>query len=203
VTAAGNVRLPAAAVWGWAAGQPQGSIVRPTYTDSFSSFAGRNAIFLLAAISMDSPVAGFRPIRAGKFRTCRIPRPLRRILSPFLRCSVAIVTRSARTASASGRTCQIRQKGYARCSCRFWHECQAIVMVGWSLHTSTTLAHTADPGGLSTNPPPGGGLVTMVRGTSLRPMRGAGCHNIGFCEHSLPGHLPEPVTSVGPTSPTG
>jgi hypothetical protein len=68
------------------------------YTPSFNSFAGRNAIFLLAAISMDSPIAGFRPIRAGSARTCRMPRPVTRILSPFARCFVAIVTRSVSTA---------------------------------------------------------------------------------------------------------
>jgi hypothetical protein len=35
------------------------------YTASFSSLAGRKAIFLLASIFTASPVAGFRPIRAG------------------------------------------------------------------------------------------------------------------------------------------
>ncbi len=40
-----------------------------SYTASFSSFAGRKAIFLLALILMASPVAGFRPIRAARFRT--------------------------------------------------------------------------------------------------------------------------------------
>jgi hypothetical protein len=35
------------------------------YTASLSSLVGRKAIFLLAAISMDSPVAGFLPIRAA------------------------------------------------------------------------------------------------------------------------------------------
>ena len=35
---------------------------RQSYTASFSSFAGRNAIFLLALILIASPVAGFRPI---------------------------------------------------------------------------------------------------------------------------------------------
>jgi hypothetical protein len=37
------------------------------YTASFSSFAGRKAIFLLALIWMVSPVAGLRPIRAARF----------------------------------------------------------------------------------------------------------------------------------------
>ena len=41
------------------------TIVRLGYIVSFSSLAGRNAIFLLAAIEIDSPVAGFLPIRAG------------------------------------------------------------------------------------------------------------------------------------------
>jgi hypothetical protein len=36
--------------------------------------AGRKAIFLLAAILIDAPVAGFRPIRADRALTCRIPR---------------------------------------------------------------------------------------------------------------------------------
>ena len=37
------------------------------YTASFSSLAGRNAIFLLALILIASPVAGFRPILAARF----------------------------------------------------------------------------------------------------------------------------------------
>jgi hypothetical protein len=41
----------------------------------FSSLAGRKAIFLLALISIASPVAGFLPIRAARFRTWRMPRP--------------------------------------------------------------------------------------------------------------------------------
>jgi hypothetical protein len=41
------------------------------YTASFSSLAGRNAIFLLALILIASPVAGFLPMRAGRARTCR------------------------------------------------------------------------------------------------------------------------------------
>ncbi len=55
------------------------------YTASFSSLAGRNATFLLALILIASPVAGFRPILAARFRTWRMPRPVRRILSPFFR----------------------------------------------------------------------------------------------------------------------
>ena len=70
------------------------------YTASFSSLAGRNAIFLLALILMASPVAGFRPILAARFRTWRMPRPVRRILSPFFRWRVVSVTKSPSTASA-------------------------------------------------------------------------------------------------------
>ena len=39
------------------------------YTASFSSLAARNATFLLALILIASPVAGLRPIRAGRFLT--------------------------------------------------------------------------------------------------------------------------------------
>ena len=70
------------------------------YTASFSSFAGRNAIFLLALILMAAPVAGFRPILAARFRTWRMPRPVRRILSPLFRWRVVSVTKSPSTASA-------------------------------------------------------------------------------------------------------
>jgi hypothetical protein len=86
------------------------------YTASFSSLAGRKAIFLLALILMVSPVAGFRPIRAARFRTWRIPRPVRRILSPFLRCRVVSVTGSPSTASACffGRS-WLSDKVAARC----------------------------------------------------------------------------------------
>src|SRR5271166_5299533 len=52
---------------------------------SLSSFAGRNATFLLALIWICSPVAGLRPIRAARERTCRIPRPAMRTRSPIFR----------------------------------------------------------------------------------------------------------------------
>jgi hypothetical protein len=71
------------------------------YTASFSSLAGRNAIFLLAAIFIDAPVAGFRPIRAGSARTCRMPSPVSRILSPCFRYRAASATRSPNTDSAT------------------------------------------------------------------------------------------------------
>jgi hypothetical protein len=74
---------------------------RDTYTASLSSFAGRKAIFLLAAIWIEAPVAGFRPMRAARARTCRIPRPANRILSPFLRCWVVSATKSPSMRSAS------------------------------------------------------------------------------------------------------
>jgi hypothetical protein len=65
--------------------RPRGLGGWQTYTASLSSLAGRKAIFLLALILMASPVAGFRPILAARYRTCRMPRPVRRILSPLLR----------------------------------------------------------------------------------------------------------------------
>ena len=62
--------------------------------------AGRKAIFLLALILMVPLVAGSHPIRASRFRAWRMPRPVRRILSPFLRRRVVSVTKSPSTASA-------------------------------------------------------------------------------------------------------
>ena len=56
---------------------------------SLKPFATRNATFfdaLLALIWISSPVAGLRPLcagRAGRFRTCRTPRLGMRILLPF------------------------------------------------------------------------------------------------------------------------
>jgi hypothetical protein len=41
---------------------------------------------LLALILMASPVAGLRPIRAGRLRTCRMPRPPILMRLPFFRC---------------------------------------------------------------------------------------------------------------------
>jgi MFS family permease len=61
---------------------------RDAYTASFKSFAARKAIFLLALILMASPVAGLRPIRAGRLRTCRMPRPTILMRLPFFRCLV-------------------------------------------------------------------------------------------------------------------
>src|SRR6202048_1048902 len=68
-------------------------------TDSLSSLAARNATFLLALIWMGSPVAGLRPMRAARLRTCRMPSPPMRMRSPFLRCLVTRPTRSPSTAS--------------------------------------------------------------------------------------------------------
>ena len=56
---------------------------------SLKPFATRNATFfdaLLALILISSPVAGLRPLRAGRagrMRTCRTPRLGMRILLPF------------------------------------------------------------------------------------------------------------------------
>jgi hypothetical protein len=41
------------------------------------SFDARKATFLLALILIASPVAGLRPMRAGRLRTCRMPSPVR------------------------------------------------------------------------------------------------------------------------------
>ena len=41
----------------------------PSKTASLSSFEERSAIFLLALISICSPVAGLRPMRAARLRT--------------------------------------------------------------------------------------------------------------------------------------
>jgi hypothetical protein len=68
-------------------------------TASFSSLAGRKAIFLLALILICSPVAGLRPTRAGRERTWKLPRPFSRILLPFFRCLVKVWTNSPRMAS--------------------------------------------------------------------------------------------------------
>src|SRR5262245_25157477 len=69
-------------------------------TASFSSLAARKATFLLALILIGSPVAGLRPMRAARLRTCRMPRPLMRMRSPFLRCFTRRSTRSLRIVSA-------------------------------------------------------------------------------------------------------
>src|SRR5215204_6274859 len=59
---------------------------------SLRSLAGLKAIFFDALILIGSPVCGLRPMRAARLRTCRMPRPLRRILSPFFRLLVIIST---------------------------------------------------------------------------------------------------------------
>jgi hypothetical protein len=69
-------------------------------TASFSSFATRNATFLLAAILMASPVPGLRPMRSSRCRTSRMPRPAIRMRSPFFRWSVIASTMPASKASA-------------------------------------------------------------------------------------------------------
>src|ERR1700730_9644429 len=69
-------------------------------TASLRSLAARNATFLLALILIGSPVAGLRPMRAARLRTCRMPRPAMRMRSPFLRCLTRSPTRSLRIVSA-------------------------------------------------------------------------------------------------------
>ena len=62
-------------------------------------FLRRSECDLLASFDLDgSPGAGFRPVRAARFRTRRMPRPVRRILSPRLKWRVASVTKSPSTA---------------------------------------------------------------------------------------------------------
>src|SRR5215472_18737634 len=58
----------------------------PCQIAAFNSFAARKAIFLLALILMASPVAGLRPMRAGRLRTWMMPSPLMRMRRPFFRC---------------------------------------------------------------------------------------------------------------------
>src|SRR5436190_1675695 len=43
-------------------------------------------------IMMVSPVAGLRPIRAGRLRTCRMPKPGMRMRAPFFRCLPTLST---------------------------------------------------------------------------------------------------------------
>src|SRR5262245_57816677 len=68
-------------------------------TASFSSLAARKATFLLALILMGSPVAGLRPMRAARWRTCRMPSPPIRRRLPFLRCFTMRPTMSDSIAS--------------------------------------------------------------------------------------------------------
>jgi hypothetical protein len=70
-------------------------------TASFSSFAGRKATFLLAAICIVSPVAGLRPVRASRWRTSSVPRPPIRMRSPCFRCRVTPSTIPASKSCAS------------------------------------------------------------------------------------------------------
>src|ERR1700692_4766905 len=67
---------------------------------SLSSLEARKATFLLALIWMASPVAGLRPMRAARLRTCKMPSPPMRMRSPFLRCLTILPTRPPRMASA-------------------------------------------------------------------------------------------------------
>src|SRR6476660_1088383 len=69
-------------------------------TASLRSFEARKATFLLALILIGSPVAGLRPMRAARLRTCRMPRPPMRMRSPFFRCFTTRSTMLPRIASA-------------------------------------------------------------------------------------------------------
>src|SRR5438874_889377 len=65
------------------------------YTASFRSLAARKATFLLALILIGSPVAGLRPMRAGRLRTCRTPSPPIRMRAPRFKCLVTVTTMSS------------------------------------------------------------------------------------------------------------
>src|SRR5260370_28319336 len=69
-------------------------------TASLRSLDARNATFLLALILIGSPVAGLRPIRAARWRTCRMPSPTRRRRLPFFRGLTMLPTRSLSIVSA-------------------------------------------------------------------------------------------------------
>src|SRR6478752_9973879 len=61
-----------------------------------SSLVTRKATFLLALIWIGSPVAGLRPMRAARFRTCRLPSPAIFTRSRFFKCLVIKPARSLR-----------------------------------------------------------------------------------------------------------
>src|SRR5947208_866120 len=69
-------------------------------TASLRSLDARNATFLLALILIGSPVAGLRPMRAARWRTCRMPSPTIRRRLPFFRCLTMLPTMSLSIASA-------------------------------------------------------------------------------------------------------
>src|SRR5690606_37508212 len=68
---------------------------------SLRSFATRKATFFEALILMASPVAGLRPMRAARLRTCRMPRPVRRTLFPFFRFFTVSSTKSLKSSVAA------------------------------------------------------------------------------------------------------
>src|SRR5207302_3837230 len=72
-----------------------GSVSESRQTDCLSSLETRKATFLLALILIASPVAGLRPMRAARLRTCRMPSPFRRMRAPFLRDFVISPARSS------------------------------------------------------------------------------------------------------------
>ena len=83
----------------------------------FLEFLGRPERDLLARLDLDGFAGRRVPSHlAARFRTWRMPRPVRRILSPLLRCCVVSVTKSPSTASACffGRS-WLSDKAAARC----------------------------------------------------------------------------------------
>ena len=78
--------------------------MRPTYGALPAFTASRNGLPALkvgaveAAISMLSPVLGLRPVRAGRLRVPKLPKPTIRTSSPLARAS-PIASNTASTAS--------------------------------------------------------------------------------------------------------
>src|SRR5271169_6255293 len=64
----------------------------PLFTTFLSSFPGVNLATLRAAILIVAPVCGFRPLRALRCETEKVPNPIRATRSPFLRAAVTLST---------------------------------------------------------------------------------------------------------------
>ena len=70
------------------------------FTASFRPFPALNPGTFAAGIITFSPVAGFRPSRAGRFLTSKVPKPRREAFSPAFKASTMEDNVASRAAPA-------------------------------------------------------------------------------------------------------
>ncbi len=86
---------------------------------SLAALPAWNRTALLAAILMVSPLCGFRPLRAGRAATLKVPRPETRTASPAIRESRIALTTAFTACPATTWFSQLRERLFRSSSIRY------------------------------------------------------------------------------------